>query len=209
MFKNREHAGKILGEELSKMNIENPFIMAVPRGGVAVGYWVANRLKTGLDVVAPRKLPIPFNPEAGFGAVALDGSVVFNLDLLQRIKLPDAEIKRIIAEVLEEVKRRNHVYRPDGKYPNLDGKTAILVDDGLASGFTMLAAIRYIQKFIPERLIVAVPVASASAYDLIKEEIEVITLIKSNDPIFAVASFYDDFSDLTDKQVLKFLKKKK
>jgi putative phosphoribosyl transferase len=207
MFKNRDHAGKVLGEKLAELELENPVIIAVPRGGVAVGYRVAKHLKTTLDVVALRKLPIPFNPEAGFGAVTSDGSVVFNQPLLERIGLTNVEIKGIVSKVLEEVKRREELYRPGKKGYALEGKTAIIVDDGLASGFTVLAAIRHLRKFNPKRLIVAVPTSSISAYELVSAEADVFTLIKSHEPIFAVASFYDDFSDLTDKEVIRLLRK--
>ncbi len=156
----------------------------------------------------PRKLPIPSNTEAGFGAITADGSKVLNDDLISYVGLTDAEINGIAGNVLEEVKRREKKYRGDKPFPDLGARIAIVVDDGLATGYTALAAIDYVRKRRPKKVVMAVPVASKNAEMLVKSKVdEYICPLTSNRPWFAVASFYERFSDLTDEEVLNCLKK--
>jgi predicted phosphoribosyltransferase len=158
--------------------------------------------------VIPRKLPIPSNSETGFGAITADGSKVLNDDLISYIGLTNNEINEIAGDVLEEVKRREKRYRGDKPFPDLTDRIAIIVDDGLATGYTALAAIDYVRKRQPKKVIMAIPVASKDAEMLVKSRVdEYICPLTSNRPWFAVASFYRRFSDLTDEEVLNCLKK--
>jgi putative phosphoribosyl transferase len=208
MYKDRIKAGRVLVDLLLRYEGQPAIVLAIPRGGVEVAFPIAVRLRAPLDLIIPRKLPIPTNIEAGFGAITADGSRVLNDDMVSYLELTDAEIDRISAQVLEEVKRRETEYRGAKPFPKLSGQIAIIVDDGLATGYTALAAIAYVRKRQPKRVILAVPVASKSSEMLVKPQVdEYICPLTSNRPWFAVASFYDRFSDLTDQEVLTCLKK--
>ena len=208
MYKDRIQAGHALADLLARYEGQNVVVLAIPRGGVEVAFPIATRLHAPLDLVIPRKLPIPSNSEAGFGAITADGSKVLNYDLISYVGLTNAEIDDIAANVLEEVKRREKKYRGDKPFPDLATCIAIVVDDGLATGYTALAAIDYVRKREPKKVIMAVPVASKDAEMLVKSRVdEYICPLTSNRPWFAVASFYERFSDLTDEEVLNCLKK--
>jgi putative phosphoribosyl transferase len=208
MYKDRIQAGYALADLLARYEGQNTVVLAIPRGGVQVAFPIAVRLRAPLDLVVPRKLPIPTNIEAGFGAITGDGSKFLNDDLISYVGLTDAEIEEIAARVLEEVKRRERIYRGDKSFPELSDHIAIVVDDGLATGYTALAAIAYVRKRQPKRVILAVPVTSKDAEMLVKSQVdEYICPLTSNRPWFAVANFYERFSDLTDEEVLTCLKK--
>lgn len=206
MFTGRKEAGMLLAKKLAKFKGKNVIVLAIPRGGVPVAYNIAKELDAKLDLIIPRKLPIPYDPEAGFGAV-INSTVVLNKKLLAALDLTRNEITKIIKDVQKEVKRRIKKYRGKKPFPNLKGKTVIIVDDGLASGYTMLAAIKYIKEKA-KKVVVAVPVASLSAAIEVKPKAdEFICLMLSSEPVFAVASFYKDFPDLRDDEVISYLKK--
>ncbi|MGA7074948.1 MAG: phosphoribosyltransferase family protein [Halobacteriota archaeon] len=208
MYKDRIQAGHALADLLARYEGQAAVVLAIPRGGVEVAFPIAVRLRAPLDLVVPRKLPIPTNIEAGFGAITADGSKFLNDDLISYVGLTDAEIDEIAAHVLEEVKRRERTYRGDKSFPELTDRIAIVVDDGLATGYTALAAIAYVKKRQPKRVILAAPVASKGAEMLVKSQVdEYICPLTSNRPWFAVASFYERFYDLTDGEVLTCLKK--
>ena len=205
-FRNRLDAGAKLAEEVAKRNFHDPYVLAIPRGGVPVGFGVALKVRAPLDVIIPRKLPIPDNPEAGFGAITSDGNIVLNEEMLPNLALSEEEVERIAKRVLEEVRRRMCEYRGERPEPNLEGKTVLLVDDGLASGYTMIAAAQEVKAQRPARVVVAVPVSPRSSVEKVSPHVdEVIALIVSERPCFAVADFYDDFRDLSDDEVRNFL----
>ena len=159
MFKTREEAGKLLAKKLDKYKErKDVLILAIPRGGVPIAYQLSKILNLKFDLIIPRKLPIPSDPEAGFGAV-INNTIVLNKELLARLNLSKKEIDNVVKEVQEEIKRRNQIYRKGKQFPNLKNKIAIIVDDGLASGYTMLAAIKYLKKQA-KKVVVAVPVSS-------------------------------------------------
>lgn len=202
MFKDRQDAGKKLAERLSQEPWERPAVYAIPRGGVPIGCEIAKKLRSPLDLIIPRKLPVPYNTEAGFGAVAPDGTVVLNDELVGHLGLEKADIDSIVMAVLDEVQRRIREYQLG---PPLDpkGRTAIVVDDGLASGYTMIAAVRALKKKGPKKVVVAVPCSPRTSVDrLEKEADEVICLTVQEGGPFAVASYYQKFPDLTDGEVL-------
>jgi len=210
LFDDRPSAGKLLAERLSilKQTLKDPIVLGIPRGGIPVGDAVAKALNAPLDVLVLRKLPIPDNPEAGFGAVTLDKIPIFNEPLLSQLDLTKARINKIVDTVHKEVQRRNKLYRKDRAVPVLKGRSVILVDDGLASGFTMLAAVRFARSEKAREVIVAVPVAHHEAYRMIEKEADkVIVLHISREPYFAVASFYGEFPDVEDSEVIAYLEK--
>jgi len=202
MFKDRRDAGKKLAERLARETWERPAVYAIPRGGVPIGCEIARKLHASIDLIMPRKLPIPYNPEAGFGAVAPDGTVVLNEEIVSHLGLDKADIDSIVMAVLDEVQRRVREYQMG---PPLDpkGRTIIVVDDGLASGYTMIAAVRALRKKGPKKVVVAVPCSPRTSVERLEQEAdEVICLNVQGGGAFAVASYYEKFPDLTDGEVL-------
>ena len=205
-FRDRDDAGDRLAEALDKYGNDATAVLAIPRGGVPVAAKVADELGAVLDVVVTRKIAIPGNPEAGYGAVTEDGVVVLNEPLVDRLGLDQAQIERQAEEVRSEIARRGAVFRSRLRSPCLEGKTAIVIDDGLASGFTMMAAIESVQRRKAARVVAAVPVASGSAYALVKPVAdELVALVVARTDWFAVASFYEHWHDLTDGEVIRYL----
>jgi putative phosphoribosyl transferase len=205
MFRDRWEAGQKLAEKLEAYRSQNPLVLAIPRGGVPIGCELSKALHAPFDLIIPRKLPIPYNPEAGFGAVTPEGTVVLNEEMVRDIGLSKADIDNIVMTVLDEVQRRVKVYRSG---PPLDprGKTVIITDDGLASGYTMIAAVREVKKKSPKKVIVAVPCSPRSSVERLEDEAdEVISLAVQEYGPFAVASYYDSFPDLSDGEVLAML----
>lgn len=205
MFRDRQEAGQKLAEKLEAYRSQNPLVLAIPRGGVPVGCEISRALHAPFDLIIPRKLPIPYNTEAGFGAVTPDGTVVLNDEMVRYIGLSKADIDNIVMTVLDEVQRRVKVYRP-GPPLELRGKTVIITDDGLASGYTMIAAVRAVKKQSPKKVIVAVPCSPRSSVERLEDEAdEVISLAIQEYGSFAVASYYERFPDLSDGEVLAML----
>jgi putative phosphoribosyl transferase len=210
LFNDRLQAGDFLAEKFSllKPQPKDPIVLGIPRGGIPVGSRLAKSLASPLDTIVLRKLPIPTNPEAGFGAVTLDKTVIFNQELLPFIHLDNDQIDQIIHDVYQEVLRRNQVYRKGKPFPSLEKRSVILSDDGLASGFTMLAAVKFVRKRKAGEVIVAVPVAHRQAYDLVRSESDGMVVLHISDaPYFAVASFYQEFPEMSDREVISYLKR--
>lgn len=210
IFASRQEAGQLLSKKISelKLQIVNPIVLGIPRGGLATGYPVAKSLNAPLDAIVLRKLPVPDNPETGFGAVAIDKTAIFNDDLLARLFLTKAEVKHIVDDVYQEVLRRNRVYRANRPFPELAKRAVILTDDGLATGITMLAAIQFAKRKKADKIIVAVPVAHQEAYEKVKKEADTaVALAVSGSGYFAVASFYREFPEMTDEQAVEYLQK--
>jgi putative phosphoribosyl transferase len=209
LFRDRTEAGQRLAEQLLDYANRNAIVLAIPRGGVPVGYEIAKRLNAEFDVIVPRKMPIPWNPEAGFGAITADGTIVLNQPMVESLGLTQEDIQKVAEEVKAEVIRRTKVYRGDKPPPNVEGRPVLLVDDGLASGYTMLAAIESVRKLSPAEVVVAVPVASTSAARIVRQAADkLVAIIISSHLPFAVADFYLEWRDLTDEEVLSYLQKK-
>lgn len=208
LFKNRQEAGKKLAEKLKEYrNRSDVLVLGIPRGGVAVGANLAKELGIKFDLIIPRKLPIPENPEMGFGAILSDGTILLNDEVVAAYNISPRTIQIISREVLKEVKRREEEYRKTTKFPKVKNKIVILVDDGLATGFTMLAAIKAIKKHQPKKIIVAVPVSPEDSIERVKSEVDdlICLYVQHGYGSFAVASFYQDFHDLTDEEVKNLL----
>ncbi len=206
-FVDRQDAGRKLSEHLLSYKDKEAVVLAIARGGAPVGLEVAKRIHALFDVIVPRKIPIPWNPEAGFGAITEDGTMVLNQKMVRSLRLTPEEIDEAASEVRKEIIRRAEAFR-GGKPPiEIKGKPAIIVDDGLASGYTMLAAIESARKHAPSAVIVAVPVASGGAARLVRQKADdLIALIISERLPFAVADFYLHWTDLTDEDVIACLK---
>ncbi len=210
LFEDRYDAGNKLTEEIISLEYEfrNPIVLGIPRGGLAVGYPIAKKLKCPLEPVMLRKLPIPFDQEMGFGTVDLDKKVILNEELIKSGYVSEKVIQPIVEEVYQEVLRRDKVYRGDRPFPDLKNRSVLIADDGLATGFTMLAAVRFARKREAEEIVVTVPVAHHESYHLVKKEVDdIVCLHISRGFSFAVASFYMSFPDMSDAEVIKILKK--
>lgn len=208
LFKDRLDAGTKLAEKIHLgKDDKDPIALGIPRGGIAVGYPVAVKLDCPLEPITLRKLPIPQNDQMGFGAVTLNKKVMLNKRLVDAGHVSRNEIEGIVDEVYEEVLRRDKLYRGSRPFPDLDGRTVIIVDDGLATGFTMLAAIGFARDNHALKIICAVPVAHDNAYDLVSREADsIICLHIDRGYSFAVASFYRSFPDMEDSEVISILK---
>ncbi len=206
IFEDRVDAGIKLAERLQQYRGNETSVFAIPRGGVPVSVEVAKGLDTYLDIIVPRKITIPYNPEAGYGAITEDGTIVLNLSLVKSLGLTEKQIQYQAEEVRAEIKRRSVLYHSKLQTPQATVKTAIIVDDGLASGYTTLAAVKSIQQRNIPKIVVASPAVSGAAHELIKPEVDDLVYIVLS-PIypFAVASFYQNWHDLSDDEVIEYL----
>jgi putative phosphoribosyl transferase len=209
MFRDRFDAGELLAKKLEKYadSGKDTVVLGIPRGGVPVAYPIAKKLNAHLDVIIPRKLPIPWSPEVGFGAVTSTGDVVLNQQIMNEIDLSDNEIQEIVEKVKKEIERRMIAYRGNKPLPILKNKKVIIVDDGFATGYTMIAALQAVRKQKPQKLIAAAPVSPQDSVDRIKPYAdEIVTLWAKPTYNFAVAQFYEDFHDMKDNEVTELLK---
>lgn len=204
-FRDREEAGRLLAGRLREYVDETPIVLALPRGGVAVGYEVAQALGAPLDVMVVRKLGVPWHPELGMGALAEGGALYLNQEVLGSTDVGPEEIQQVIAEETRELKRRVQRYR--GGRPLLDvrGRTVVLVDDGLATGGTARAAIRALRGFGARTLILAIPVAAAETAEALREEVDTLVCVQEPANLWAIGTWYDDFHQMTDEEVLVLL----
>ncbi len=181
-------------------------MLAIPNGGVPVALEVASALNADLDLIICRKIPIPLNPEAGFGAIADDGIIFLNEELVKRVGLSRQQVEYEAGRVRAEIKRRSLLYRGDRPLVSVNGKTAIVIDDGLASGITMMAAVESVRHRHPKEIVVAVPCASAIAVKQLERVADkVVTCTTGFMPTFYVSDFYRQWYDLSDDEVVRYL----
>jgi putative phosphoribosyl transferase len=206
-YKNREHAGQILAKALQAYaNQQDVIVLALPRGGVPVGFQIAEALKAPLDVLIVRKLGLPGYGELAMGALAMGGLVVFNPDIVSGYSISDQEVKDVMDREQRELTRREQVYRGNRPFPDIKDKIVILVDDGIATGATMRAAIKSIHEFKPARLIVAVPVADKAVVNNLKPTVDEFICTMTPESLYAVGAWYEDFSQTEDEEVYTLLK---
>ena len=206
LFRNRREAGRLLAQKLAHhANRPNVLVLALPRGGVPVAYEVARALNAPLDVFIVRKLGVPGYEEVAMGAVATGGVRVLNDNIVSGLGIPDYVIDAVAARELEELKRRERVYRGGRPPPDVRGRTVILVDDGLATGATMLAAIKALRQLQPARIVVAVPTAAPDTCEALRAEVDEVICAITPEPFHAVGRWYEDFSQTTDEEVRELL----
>ncbi len=207
VFEDRFHAGRLLAEKLKDYEgKEDVYVLAIPAGGVQVAFVIAGRLKFPLDLVVTRKLHVPWNKEAGFGAISWDGIVFLNEPLVTSLGLTSKDIERCVAEEKEIVRERIMIFRGDRPFPDLKNKTVIIVDDGLASGFSMLATVKALKQKHAEEIVVAVPTAPISAIKRVRPHVDkIVCLNVRSGPFFAVADAYKVWYDLEDEDVMDIL----
>jgi putative phosphoribosyl transferase len=207
IFKDRTDAGRLLAKRISPFVTPDSLVLAIPAGGIPVALEVARELKLPLDLMIVRKIQIPGNTEAGFGAVGPDGEVIFNEDLLSRLRLGKEEIEEQVERTRKGVEARIRKFRGDRPFPEVKGRTLMLVDDGLASGFTMGEAVRFLRRRQAGKVLVAVPTAPQGTIDRLLPLVDKIHClnVRTRYP-FAVAEAYQDWDDLSDSEALGLLK---
>jgi predicted phosphoribosyltransferase len=209
-FRNRTHAGRRLAEKLAAYaDRPDVLVLALPRGGVPVGFEVARALGAPLDVFLVRKLGVPGCEELAMGAVATGGGRVLNDEIVRGLGISEHEIDAAAARELRELARRARLYRGDRSPPDAAGRTVILVDDGLATGATMRAAVEALKQQQPARTVVAVPTASPDTCEALKAEADDVVCAMSPEPFFAVGHWYEDFTQTTDDEVRDLLRAKR
>ena len=207
MFENRHDAGRQLAVELNEYRGQPVIVLAIPNGGVPVALEVATVLKADLDLIVSRKIPLSLNPEGSLGAATDDGTVILNEEAVRRIGFSRQQVEYEASRVRAEIKQRSLLYKGDRPLVRVAGKTVILIDDGLASGFTMMAAVESARHRRPKEVIVAVPVASAMAVKQLERVADrVITCFTGFMPKFYVSDFYRYWHDLSDDDVLRYLR---
>jgi len=206
IFKDRAEAGKILAKELKERNIRNPAIFALPRGGVPIAYEVAKMLNASLDTVISRKLGVPGNQEFGFGALAPGDIVILNNDLIQTLGLSQEQIDQVLAEEREELERRSSLYKSGEFIQEEEYKSIILVDDGLATGITALAAIESVRLIEKAREIYfATPVSSEEAVKMIEGKVKDVITLSIPEYFLTVGQWFERFNQVSDDEVIYML----
>jgi len=206
IFQDRADAAKKLAEKLEMLKKEEPIILAIPRGGVVTGDVIALELCAKLDVVVPRKLGAPYMPELAIGAVMHDGSYYLNTDVITMLNVPKEYIEAEKGVQMKEIDRRLTLFRGSREY-DLKGKTVVLADDGVATGATMFAAAQWVKKQKPKKLVIAVPVGPVETIDKLKQIADEVVVITTPALFGAVGEFYQDFTQVSDKQVQEIMRK--
>lgn len=205
-FRNRYEAGALLAEKLTAYaNNPDVIVLALPRGGVPVGAEVARKLNVPFDLFVVRKLGLPGHPELAMGAIASGGVRVFNGDVVDALRIPDEVINAVSAMEFQELKRREQAYRDDLPPPELEGKTVIIVDDGIATGSTMVAAISALRQLNVGRIVVATPTVARSTYDYLRENADEVVVVLVPEEFYGVGQWYEDFSQTSDEEVHRLI----
>ena len=204
-FEDRRDAGRRLAGKLLRLKDARPVVFALPRGGVPVAYEVSRALGAQLDVFVSRKLGAPDQPELGIGAVAVGGVRILNRDVIRRLRVPDEYVERVTAREVAEVNRRLRYYRGEGPEPEVGGRTAILVDDGLATGVTARAAVEALRLRGPSRLILAAPVCAAQTAEVFRPLVDELVCLVSPSDLGAIGFWYKDFEQTSDAEVVELL----
>jgi len=204
-FRNRIEAGQRLAALLQEYKGQDIVVVAIPRGGVVLGYEVALELEAPLDIVIPRKIGAPGNPEFAIGSVTEDGARVLNKETVDMLGVSREYLERTTEEEIAEIKRRVTTYRRGAEPENVAGKTVIIVDDGLATGVTMRAAVASMRKRGASRIVVAVPVAPPDTVRELSKDVDRVICPVVYEPFYAIGQFYDDFSQVEDDEVIRLL----
>jgi len=204
LFKNRTEAGKRLASELRDVG-KNSIILAVPRGGVVVGFEIAHALNFPLDIIITKKIGAPGNPELAIGAVAEDGTYLLDKGLVQMLGVPMSYIEAEIERQKTEIKRRLLTYRGDVPDPRIEGLIVILVDDGVATGSTLKAALRSLKNRGAKSVIVAIPVGPIDTIRELQREADRVVFLSTPEPFYAIGEFYENFEQTSDKEVIELL----
>ncbi|MDI6105269.1 phosphoribosyltransferase family protein [Actinoplanes sp. NEAU-A12] len=211
IFEDRDAAGRALADDIAQRiprdGQDRPLVLAMPRGGVPVAVPVAERIGADLDIILVRKIGAPGRPEFGVGAIAEDGPPVFDRSVLKHLGVTEDDLADTVAAERAELARRSRRYRGDRPAPQVTGRTVVLIDDGLATGVTARAALRWLHSRQPRRLILAVPVCSPEARDLLTADADDVVCLYAPEFFRAVGQWYTDFDQLTDTDVDRVLRR--
>ena len=205
VFKDRRDAGERLADILTDLRDERCLVAAIPRGGVVVGYYVAERFDWPLEVVVPRKIGAPYQPELAVGAVAEDGTIYVEEEVARAVGVGMDWIRDAAERELDEVKRRIKLYRGGAELPRLDEYIVIAVDDGVATGATMIATVRFLKKLGARRVIIAIPVAPPEVLPRLRAEADEVRCLETPIPFYAIGQFYMNFAQVSDVEVMDYL----
>lgn len=206
MFRDREEAGRLLAERLKAYRDDpNGLILALPRGGVAVGYTLSLTLHLPLDVLITRKLGAPGNPEYAMGAIAETGALILNQEAMRAFALSREDLGEQIRAQQEEIARRQALYRGGRPLPTLTGRTVLLVDDGIATGSTFFASIEALKKLHPMRIVAAIAVGPRETLIRVRQQVDELAVLLTPEPFYAVGNHYEDFTQVEDDAVLRYL----
>lgn len=206
IFENRYDAGRKLAEKLPEYKGKSVVVLAIPNGGVPVALGVALALDADFNLIISRKIPLPLRPEGGFGAITDDGTTILNDETVRKAGLTQDQITYQAAQVRKNIRQRSLLYHRDLPPPMVTGKTVIIVDDGLASGYTMMAAVESVRQRRPKEVIAAVPVASAVAFKEVSKRAKVVAHTVGTALKFYLADFYHFWNEPTDDEVLNCLR---
>lgn len=209
IYKDRYDAGQQLAEKLLKYKNEKPIVVALPRGGVILGYEVAKVLQSPLDIIIARKIGAPSQPELGIGAIAPNGVRILNHGLIANLGLSELQIEQIIEKEVIEMNRRIELYRSKSPPYDLADKTVILVDDGIATGVSNKAAILSVKYYYPKKIILAVPVCPENTAEKFYNEIDEFVCLSQPTDFYAVGAYYENFAQVSDDEVIELMKKSK
>ncbi|MBW4559350.1 MAG: phosphoribosyltransferase [Trichormus sp. ATA11-4-KO1] len=208
LFKNRTAAGQFLAGELADYaNRSDVIVLGLPRGGIPVAFEIAKALNVPLDVLVARKLGVPEQEELAMGAIASGGVRIINEHIVNLVNISDETIARVAVQEERELERREQLYRGDRPFPDLQGRTVILVDDGLATGATMWAAVASVRRQQPALIVIAVPVAATETCQELAEAVDDIVCAATPSPFYSVGLWYEDFPQTTDDEVRDLLTK--
>jgi putative phosphoribosyl transferase len=201
-FRNRREAGRLLATRLRHFaNRPDVVILALPRGGVPTAYEVALAVGAPLDVFAVRKLGVPGHEEFAMGAIGSGGAYVLNYDVIDALHIPPAQVDDVTARESKELNRREHLYRDSRPFPKLEGSTVILIDDGVATGASMIVAVKALRQKSPRKIVVAVPVAPPDVCTALRVYADEVICYETPEPFGGVGAWYVDFSQVTDDEV--------
>jgi putative phosphoribosyl transferase len=203
MFYDRKHAALLLAAKLEKYKSEKSIVLGIPRGGIETAYYVARKLQAPLSLIIVRKLGYPEDPELAFGAMAEDGTVYYRPN--HPLPISQEMIDEIEDRQLEEIERRKLIYRDAQLFPDIQGKTVIITDDGIATGSTIIAAIRMCRKRGAGKIVVAAPVCAKSTANVLQQEADELVVLETPEHFSAVSQFFESFRNLTDQEALAFL----
>jgi len=206
VFADRRDGGLQLAEMLFDIARPDALVLAIPSGGVPVGLEIAQKLEIDFDLLLVRKVQIPWNTEAGFGAVNMDADLILNEHLLSVLNLSNDQIERQVKTTMATIEERNRKFRHSKPFPDIAGRAVIVVDDGLASGYTMRAAIAFLRKRNPGAITVAVPTGSADTVKMLLKDVDILCCLNIRESYpYAVAAAYRNWHDLEDEDVLALL----
>ncbi len=209
LFNDRRDAGRRLAKSLAAKELRRPVVLGIPRGGVVVAYEVARALGAPLDVVIPRKIGAPGNPELAIGALAQDGTLVVDQALVDALGVDKDYLEQEAQRQRGEIERRLKLYRQGEPPVELGGAGVVVVDDGIATGATVLAALRGLRSSKPERLILAVPVAPPDTLERLRAEADEVICLSAPEPFYAVGQFYRHFEQTADEEVVDLLSRRR